>query len=64
MDFPEDLKCLLEQVLPDISILMAVYPHFETRGNLDDCVSTFKLWSALLLRQRSASLSDKVVDTG
>jgi len=50
MDFPEDLQCSLKQALPDISILVAVYPRFETRGSLDDCVSTFKLWFALLLR--------------
>ncbi len=50
VDFPEDLRCLLQQLLPDISILVAVYPRFETRGSLDVCVSTFKLWFALPLR--------------
>ncbi|WPG99251.1 Hypothetical protein R9X50_00206200 [Acrodontium crateriforme] len=50
-NFPKDLRALLAHSLPKIDILSVQYPRYETRGNLQECVSRFKEW-----------LQNKVID--
>ncbi|KAH8648050.1 hypothetical protein BGZ60DRAFT_535182 [Tricladium varicosporioides] len=42
--FPSELKAALEPCFPDIKIQTAVYPKYETRGDLGACVETFREW--------------------
>ncbi|GAM89061.1 hypothetical protein ANO11243_070950 [Dothideomycetidae sp. 11243] len=49
--FPEHLQTLVSDALPNLNVLTAVYPKFETRGDLHDCVARFKEW-----------LQNKVID--
>jgi hypothetical protein len=42
--FPQDLQAVLSHSLPHLRVLQAVYPSFETRGDLRQCVATFKEW--------------------
>ncbi|PNS17620.1 hypothetical protein CAC42_3015 [Sphaceloma murrayae] len=49
--FPEHLRVLVSDLLPKINVLSIVYPRFETRGELHDCVAKFKEW-----------LQNKVID--
>lgn len=49
--FTQDLRTRLSTLLPKIDIQIAVYPKYETRGDLKDCVSRFRDW-----------LQEKVID--
>ncbi|KAK4962304.1 hypothetical protein LTR66_012715, partial [Elasticomyces elasticus] len=49
--FPEHIRVLLSHALPKLSVVSLVYPRFETRGHLDECVGQFKEW-----------LQNKVID--
>ncbi|KAH9834276.1 putative serine esterase (DUF676) [Teratosphaeria destructans] len=49
--FPKDLTALLANALPKIDVLSVVYPQYETRGDLRECVAKFKDW-----------LQNKVID--
>ncbi|MCJ1415610.1 hypothetical protein MMC32_001942 [Xylographa parallela] len=49
--FPEHLRALVSHALPQVSVSAIVYPQFETRGDLKECVSRFKEW-----------LQNKVID--
>ncbi|KAG8631536.1 hypothetical protein KVT40_000676 [Elsinoe batatas] len=49
--FPEHLRVLVSDLLPKLNVLSVVYPKFETRGELHDCVAKFKEW-----------LQNKVID--
>ncbi|KAG9248918.1 hypothetical protein BJ878DRAFT_537846 [Calycina marina] len=49
--FPEHLRALISHGLPKVSVRIIVYPQFETRGNLEACVSRFRDW-----------LQEKVID--
>ncbi|PSK42860.1 hypothetical protein B9Z65_6814 [Elsinoe australis] len=42
--FPEHLRVLIADILPKINVLSVVYPRYETRGELNDCVARFKEW--------------------
>ena len=42
--FPEHLRALVSHALPQVSVSAIVYPQFETRGDLKECVSRFKEW--------------------
>lgn len=42
--FPADLRALLQHALPKIEVLTALYPPYETRGDLKECVARFKEW--------------------
>jgi fluoride ion exporter CrcB/FEX len=42
--FPQDLTTVLSHSLPHLRVLHAVYPRFETRGDLGLCVAAFKEW--------------------
>ena len=50
-NFPTDLRALLAHSLPNVEVLSAPYPHYETRGDLKACVAKFKEW-----------LQNKVID--
>lgn len=49
--FTEDLRVHLSSLLPKLDVQVLVYPKYETRGNLADCVSRFRDW-----------LQEKVID--
>lgn len=49
--FPEHVRALASHALPRINVLAAVYPQYETRGQLVDCVARFQEW-----------LENKVID--
>ncbi|KAJ9665277.1 hypothetical protein H2201_004569 [Coniosporium apollinis] len=50
-DFPQHLQALLSHALPKVTVTSIIYPRFETRGDLHDCVARFKEW-----------LQNKVID--
>ncbi|ETS76357.1 hypothetical protein PFICI_11744 [Pestalotiopsis fici W106-1] len=43
-DFAEHLATLLSVELPKVNIRTLVYPKYETRGDLAECVSRFRDW--------------------
>ncbi|KAI9770056.1 MAG: hypothetical protein M1839_003284 [Geoglossum umbratile] len=45
-DFPEasHLKALVSEKLPEVRIELAVYPKYETTGNLASCTAKFREW--------------------
>ncbi|KAI9744791.1 MAG: hypothetical protein M1818_001716 [Claussenomyces sp. TS43310] len=49
--FPEHLRALASHGLPAINVQVVVYPKFETRGDLAECVGRFRDW-----------LQEKVID--
>ncbi|KAF2236178.1 hypothetical protein EV356DRAFT_430045, partial [Viridothelium virens] len=49
--FPERLRTLLSHALPNTTVLAIRYPQYESRGELQNCVSQFKEW-----------LQNKVID--
>ncbi|KAF6838727.1 hypothetical protein CPLU01_02260 [Colletotrichum plurivorum] len=42
--FTEQLRSQLADALPKINVKLLVYPKYETRGDLGDCVSRFRDW--------------------
>ncbi|KAH6704483.1 hypothetical protein EV126DRAFT_458254 [Verticillium dahliae] len=50
-EFTEHLRSLVEQALPKLNVQVLVYPKYETRGDLGNCVSRFRDW-----------LQEKVID--
>ncbi|CZS95796.1 uncharacterized protein RAG0_05325 [Rhynchosporium agropyri] len=42
--FPEHLRALVSHALPKVDVRAIVYPKFETRGDLAECVGRFKDW--------------------
>ncbi|KAI0997507.1 hypothetical protein K3495_g10680 [Podosphaera aphanis] len=42
--FPEHLRALVRQCRPTLDVHTVVYPKYETRGNLAECVSRFREW--------------------
>ena len=44
--FPEHLRVLVSHKLPKLNVISAVYPQYETRGDLRSCVAKFKEWYA------------------
>ncbi|KUJ22030.1 uncharacterized protein LY89DRAFT_608715 [Mollisia scopiformis] len=42
--FPEHLRALVSHALPKVDVQAIVYPKFETRGDLAECVSRFRDW--------------------
>ena len=50
-DFPERLRALVSHALYDINVLATRYPQYDSRGELQNCVSQFKEW-----------LQNKVID--
>ena len=45
--FPEHLRALVSHALPQVSVSAIVYPQFETRGDLKECVGRFREWLGL-----------------
>lgn len=43
-EFTEHLAALLSAELPRVAIRTLVYPKYETRGDLDECVARFRDW--------------------
>jgi hypothetical protein len=43
-DFPQHLSRLAQHALPKVEVRAIVYPKFETRGDLAECVSRFRDW--------------------
>lgn len=42
--FPSHLKAVLQHALPRVRVQAITYPKYETRGDLNECVSRFKEW--------------------
>jgi hypothetical protein len=42
--FTEHLRDAVAEKLPKVDVRVLVYPKFETRGDLGDCVSRFRGW--------------------
>ncbi|PYH99320.1 hypothetical protein BO71DRAFT_221619 [Aspergillus ellipticus CBS 707.79] len=43
-EFPGHLRVLLSRSLPSVRVATAVYPKYQTRGELKECVSVFREW--------------------
>jgi pimeloyl-ACP methyl ester carboxylesterase len=43
-EFPANLKTLVAGALPKVNVQAIVYPRFETRGDLGECVARFRDW--------------------
>lgn len=43
-NFPEHLRALVSHGLPKVDVRAIVYPQFETRGDLAECVGRFREW--------------------
>ncbi|KAL2005991.1 hypothetical protein VTN00DRAFT_9645 [Thermoascus crustaceus] len=50
-NFPERLRALISRALPNVTVVASVYPKYETRGDLKECVARFREW-----------LQNKVID--
>ncbi|EFY98784.1 hypothetical protein X797_001730 [Metarhizium robertsii] len=50
-EFTKHLRDIVAQKLPKVDVRVLVYPKYETRGDLGECVSRFRDW-----------LEDKVID--
>ncbi|KIE02920.1 catalytic protein, partial [Metarhizium majus ARSEF 297] len=50
-EFTKHLRDIVAQKLPKVDVRVLVYPKYETRGDLGECVSRFRNW-----------LEDKVID--
>ncbi|KAF5024007.1 hypothetical protein F66182_3953 [Fusarium sp. NRRL 66182] len=57
--FTRDLRDLLNEALPKINIEVVVYPKYETRGDLGNCVSRFRDWYVFV---HSLMLQNKIID--
>ncbi|KAF9885116.1 hypothetical protein FE257_000756 [Aspergillus nanangensis] len=42
--FPDHLRSLVNRTLPAIKVATAVYPKYDTRGELNECVGRFREW--------------------
>lgn len=42
--FTEHLRDMVAKELPKINVKVLVYPKYETRGDLGDCVMRFRTW--------------------
>lgn len=42
--FPEHLRALTSHALPNVTVKAVIYPKFETRGDLKECVGRFRDW--------------------
>ncbi|OGE56005.1 hypothetical protein PENARI_c003G03486 [Penicillium arizonense] len=43
-NFPEHLRVLASKALPAVDIVTAVYPKYETKGDLKECVGRLRDW--------------------
>ncbi|KAJ5166900.1 uncharacterized protein N7482_005681 [Penicillium canariense] len=42
--FPENLRTVVSKALPAVNVTTAVYPRYETKGDLKECVGRFRDW--------------------
>ncbi|KAJ5091642.1 hypothetical protein NUU61_006512 [Penicillium alfredii] len=42
--FPEHLRVLVSKALPAVTVVTTVYPKYETKGDLRECVGRFRDW--------------------
>jgi hypothetical protein len=49
--FPDHITALVQHALPKVDVRFLVYPAFETKGALEECVSQFRDWYDALLGQ-------------
>ncbi|RKF78262.1 putative pgap1-like protein [Golovinomyces cichoracearum] len=42
--FPEYLRAIVSHALPNINVRVIVYPKYDTRGDLGECVKEYKEW--------------------
>ncbi|KAE8378879.1 hypothetical protein BDV26DRAFT_181956 [Aspergillus bertholletiae] len=42
--FPEHVRALIGRALPTITVATVVYPKYQTRGDLKECVGHFREW--------------------
>lgn len=42
--FPEHLRVLASRALPAVEVATAVYPKYETKGDLKECVARLRDW--------------------
>ncbi|KAF2140555.1 uncharacterized protein K452DRAFT_288634 [Aplosporella prunicola CBS 121167] len=50
-NFPQHLRAVVSHALPKVAVAVIVYPQYETKGDLHECVAGFKDW-----------LQNKVID--
>ena len=50
--FPDHLRALVSHALPNISVKVVIYPKFETRGDLHECVGRFVEWYVHMGREK------------
>lgn len=43
-NFPDRLRAVVARALPAIKVTTVVYPKYETRGGLKECVGKFREW--------------------
>ncbi|KAK6816115.1 hypothetical protein RU639_009089 [Aspergillus parasiticus] len=43
-NFPEHVRALIGRALPAITVATVVYPKYQTRGDLKECVGHFREW--------------------
>ncbi|KAJ5291387.1 hypothetical protein N7478_000638 [Penicillium angulare] len=43
-NFPEHLRVVVNKALPSVTVVTAVYPKYETKGDLKECVGRFREW--------------------
>ena len=47
--FVDHLRALVSHALPKIDVATVVYPKFDTRGDLKECVGRFREWFVSLV---------------
>jgi hypothetical protein len=43
-NFPDRLRAVVARALPAVKVASVVYPKYETRGGLNECVGRFREW--------------------
>lgn len=59
--FPEYLKVIVNNALPNINVRALVYPRYETRGDLEECVKEFKEWQVLSKIDLNIKIQHKLI---
>lgn len=59
-EFTEHLAALLSAELPRVAIRTLVYPKYETRGDLRECVARFRDWLVSNIRRSLLPLSVRI----
>ncbi|KAJ6013664.1 hypothetical protein N7540_008255 [Penicillium herquei] len=61
-DFPDHFCTVLRNRYPRVTVAKAVYPKYETRGSLNECVGKLREWYQFLTPSYDDRLQNKVID--